>query len=491
MSMDVTRRSLLTGGLGLGALAGLSGCNLVGSAPQPSTGNSGSGGVGGSITVAIVPDPAGASAFYKEQFDKFSATSGVKVTVIENPSDQQLNAVELAFQQGNGPDVYRAQGPAAVRRFAARDWVADLTERAAADKINDQLGAANMDPKVSGLHFNGKLLSLPLVSGVWSATALLVWNKKLFAAAGLDRAPTTYGEFEEYARKITAAGKGQFYGFAPNGATAGDARLLQTGGGPNSIHRMGLNLLTGRSGGADPSQVAAVELFQRLQNDKVLEPGWEAWNATRVSQEFAKGKLGMMIIANWLVQETLNLMPDLEMQIAPLPVPDSGRKGYLGIGASFSPIWSMSTQTKNPEASWALMKFLVSDDFQRAYFEKFRSFTAVEKAVSSAKLAPHETQMMDVHKATLKRSPDPSLGSPGQQALMTAITGNAKLKLGDVVTRAITRNEDYAAKAKEFDTAMDTFIDTAISDLAAKGTKVSRADLTYANWDPMADWQPS
>jgi|GEM_PF-2916869 len=494
MSMEIKRRSLLTGGLGLGALAGLSGCNLVGSAPQPTTGGAGSGasGLGGSITVAIVPDPAGASAFYKEQFDKFSAQTGVKVTVIENPADQQLNAVELSFQQGNAPDVYRAQGTAAVQRFAARNWAADLTDLAAADGINDQLGAANMNPKNSGLHFDGKLLSLPLVSGVWSATHVMAWNKELFDKAGLDKAPTTFGEFEDYARQITAAGKGAFYGLAPNGSTAGDSRLLQPSGGPNSITRVaGINLITGKAGGADPSMVEPIEMYRRLQADKIFEPGWESWDATRVSQEFAKGKIAMMLIANWLVQETLNLVPDLPMEIAPSPVPDSGRKGFTGIGPSFSPIWSMSSESKNPDAAWALMKFLVSDEFQQAYFEKFRSFTAVEKAWTSATLSTQESQMLEVHRTTLKRSPDPSLGTAAQQALIVAISGNADLKLGDVGTAAITRNQPYEAMAKEFDSKLDAFIDKAVKDLNAKGTKVSRDDLTYPDWDPMQDWQPS
>ena len=48
----------------------------------------------------------------------------------------------------------------------------------------------------------GKLLSMPFNS----STPVVFWNKKAFAAAGLDRAPKTWEEMGEFSKKIMAAG---------------------------------------------------------------------------------------------------------------------------------------------------------------------------------------------------------------------------------------------------------------------------------------------
>ncbi len=49
---------------------------------------------------------------------------------------------------------------------------------------------------------DGKLLSLPFNS----STPVVFWNKKAFAAAGLDRAPKTWEEMGEYSQKIISSG---------------------------------------------------------------------------------------------------------------------------------------------------------------------------------------------------------------------------------------------------------------------------------------------
>ena len=49
---------------------------------------------------------------------------------------------------------------------------------------------------------DGKLLSMPFNS----STPVVFWNKKAFAAAGLDRAPKTWEEMGEFSKKIIASG---------------------------------------------------------------------------------------------------------------------------------------------------------------------------------------------------------------------------------------------------------------------------------------------
>ncbi|MGD7706315.1 ABC transporter substrate-binding protein [Propionibacteriaceae bacterium Y2011] len=481
------RRTVLGAGLGAGAAAALGGCNLVGSGGgETGTGSGGS----GSVTIGLVPDPAGASEFYAEQIEGFSQESGISVKIIEYPSDQIRNALELAFPSGDAPDVVRAQGSTVLEAFSSRDWLADLTDRAEADGIIDRLGGAEaMDPQTSGLHVDGKLMSLPLVSRKW-ANGPLIWNRALFAKAGLDAPPTTWTEFEQFARELTKAGAGDFFGFSPGSETAYETKLLQAQGGPNSIQRYALDLIEGKAAEADPSSVEPVEMFRRMQADKVFQPGWESWSGNRIAQEFAKEKLAMGIVGNWLVNESLSLNPELDLGVADIPVPDTGRKGYFA-KVPFQPIWSMSATAKDPDASWELMKFLVSDGFQRGYFEKFRSFTAVDSAWESGNLTEAEQQLSDVLTNGQKASPDLRLGGEAQLAIITALTAEQAINDADGSPQAITRNQPFQPMAEQRDAMREEALEKIFADLKADGIDASREDLTFPDWDPMTDWTPA
>src|SRR5262249_15532480 len=149
------RRSLLRivgAGATATAVGGLaSACSLVGSSSDTTS--------AGQVTikVALVPDPAGASQFYREQFDNFEKQNpGIKVQVIENPTDQQITAVGLAFQQGDGPDVFRAQDAVGFGTLFDKGWVASLDKYVTKDFIA-RFPAGTLDPATSGLHRNGQL----------------------------------------------------------------------------------------------------------------------------------------------------------------------------------------------------------------------------------------------------------------------------------------------------------------------------------------------
>lgn len=487
----VSRRSILRGagaGLAVAATAGVaSACNLVGS--PSSSGN----GEKVTLRVAIVPDPSGASEFYREQFNNFSKkNSGITVQIIENPTDQQLNAVELMFQQDNPPDVFRCQGPQALDRFFSRGWTAALDEYAG-NSLKSRFPEGALEAQTSGLHRDGKLHSLPLTSGQWSVGQFLVYNRAILADGGYSAPPQTIEEMDQMARALTAKGKGKYYGMAVQGQKASDIIRLQNGAGPSSIGDKGIDFRTGKAAVADKSLVDTVELYRKLQADKIFEPGWESWDGSRVFTEFAKEKVGFYVGAGWNVNEIKKLNPQLEYGVAPLPVPSAGRAGYIGQGSAFAPLWSMSAKSKNPEEAWKLMDFLVSEEFQAAYFKFFRTFTAVESSWREAKdLSDAEKGIITAFDETIRRAPDPATdGSAGAQKLMAALSAKPDLKYTDIALQSITRNEPFAPKAADLSSKLDTFLDGEIKKLSDAGTKVSRDDLTYADWDPLKDWKPS
>lgn len=488
----LTRRGLLRG-LGVGAALGAgaattASCTLFGSG----TGNTSSDGTV-TLTAAIVPDPSGASRFYAEQFARFTEQTGIDVKIIENPTDQQLNAIELMFQQGNPPDVFRCQGPQALDRISGRGWVAALDEYAEAVDLAARFPEGALHPRTSGLHRDGKLMSLPLVSGQWSSGGFLVHNRTLLAESGYDRPPETVGEYESYARTLTAKGGGKFYGAALSGAKPADINALQAQAGPASIGSLGIDYRTGEVAFDDPSLVDTVELIRKLQADKVYQPGWESWDGSRVFTEFAKGKIAFYIGGGWNVNEIAKLAPDLDFGVSPVPIPDAGRKGYYAQSSAFAPLWSMSAESKHPEEAWKLMDFLVSEEFQRAYFTTFRTFTAMESAWREATdLTPQERGIIEAFDASIRRAPGPATdGRPGVQKLLQAKSAEPDLAHSDSSLQSITRDEDFAPKAEALNRALEEFLDSEISKLRADGVEVSRDDLVYPDYDPLQDWAPA
>nr|WP_273379064.1 extracellular solute-binding protein [Actinopolymorpha pittospori] len=444
------------------------------------------------MKVAIVPDPSGASEFYRQQFNAFTTKTGIAVDVLENPTDQQLNAVELMFQQNNPPDVFRCQGPEALDRFWSRGWTAALDEQATSSGIASRFPDNALAPRTSGLHRDGKLMSLPLVSGQWSSGGFLVYNKALLAASGYSQPPATREEYESYARKITAKGAGKYYGAALSGARPADINALQAQAGPGSIGS-GIDLRTGKVAFSDPSLVEQVELIRRMQAARIYQPGWESWDGSRVFTEFAKEKSAFYIGGGWNVNEIKKLNPSLDFGVTTVPVPGSGRGGYYGQGSAFAPLWSMSAKTKHPDEAWKLMDFLVSQEFQQAYFDTFRTFTAVESVWRDAKdLTEPEKGIITAFDESIRRAPSPATdGTPGVQKLMAARSGKPELSHGDNSLLSITRNQPFAPLAKDLDSKLDAFLEEEIGKLTAAGTKVSREDLTYPDWDPLQNWTPS
>ncbi|TWD79308.1 ABC-type glycerol-3-phosphate transport system substrate-binding protein [Kribbella amoyensis] len=476
-------RPALTVLAGTVALA-LSGCNLVGGSPDTAdTGKV-------TVTVALVPDPPGASEFYRQQFDEFEkANPGIAVKVLENPTDQQLNAVELMFQQNNAPDVFRAQDDG-MDRMAARGWVAPLDEFVTPDFLK-RFPEGSMDPATSGLHRDGKLMSLPLVWGPWSTLRVFLYNEDLLKQSGFDGPPKTWGDLERIATKVTADGKGKYFGYAPTSAKAPSVEMLAGTAVPYSVPATGVDFRTGKPALSSPGLVEAVELHRRLQAAKVLMPGWESWDGSRAFKEFAAGRLAMYPTAPWHVAEVRKLAPELKLGVAGLPVPDAGRGAYLPLSKSFSPLWSMSAKSAHKAEGWKVMDFLASEGFHQAYYQKFGTLTALEGAwKSEAEKNPDQAALLKVAEETMRRAPNPSLASAGGRAMTEALAAEPDLKYTDAAVSSIIKNQPFAPAAAQLDKKLGSYLGQAATELKGKGQEGSAKDLTFAGWDPLKDYTP-
>ncbi|GJM67958.1 hypothetical protein HMSSN036_01740 [Paenibacillus macerans] len=147
--------------------------------------------------------------YIKELINKFNETNGdniqVELTVM---SENYTQSVDIAFSSNQAPDVLRLKS-ANTSEFVKKGYLAPLDDYLT-DDMKTEFGSLLID---NVNRFDGKVYSLANTG----LTMRLVYNKDLFAKAGIEKPPGSLQEMVDDAKKITEVGKSEgIYGFALN-----------------------------------------------------------------------------------------------------------------------------------------------------------------------------------------------------------------------------------------------------------------------------------
>lgn len=139
------------------------------------------------------------AAFLKKSIETFNSTNEYGITVEEVAQgylDDVQAAIEVAVAAGNAP-LLADLSCNGIPLFASEGILADMTPYVERDGFD-------MDNVVKELtdyvYYDGQIVAMPYTRG----TAILYYNKDLYEAAGLDHAPESLEELNEYAAKIYA-----------------------------------------------------------------------------------------------------------------------------------------------------------------------------------------------------------------------------------------------------------------------------------------------
>jgi len=235
-----------------------------------------------------------------------------------------------------------------IRHFADRGFLLDLTpfvEKEGGAKYLAQFDQAALEM----CKYKGKLYCLPDDLN----PLVLMYNTVLFKEAGLDptKPPATWGEFLDYAKKLTKADRwgvgiigarqeGIFMRFNPWLWGNGGDYLTPDGS---------------RSALDTPEALEGFKFYVELfTTHKVVPPGVIEQGAQEVRTQLAHGKVAMIITlpaAPGIVQAINPKINVREiMELAPVPV---GKKKVTSAWFSMRVI---SAFTKNPDAAWKVYK---------------------------------------------------------------------------------------------------------------------------------------
>ena len=147
------------------------------------------------------------AAFLKKQIEEFNSTNEYGITVEEVAQgylDDVQAAVTTAIAAGNAP-VLADLSCNGIPLFASEGVLADMKPYIERDNFD----MANIVKELTDyVYYEDQVVAMPYTRG----TAILYYNKELYEAAGLDHAPSSLEELNEYAQKIYTNSNGEIKG---------------------------------------------------------------------------------------------------------------------------------------------------------------------------------------------------------------------------------------------------------------------------------------
>ncbi|MCF6095351.1 extracellular solute-binding protein [Microaerobacter geothermalis] len=297
-----------------------------------------------------------------KEYEKENLNVKVNVQTVGGGADYGA-ALKAQFASGNEPDIFNNGG------FAeAQTWLDKLED------LSDQPWVKNVYPSAKvPMTIDGKLYGQPLNLEGYG----FIYNKDLFAKAGITKLPKTLDELERAAKQLDAAG------ITPFSVGYGEWWVL-------GIHLLNIPF----AHQPDPD-----EFIQGLNNGTAKIPGNEKFEQfmdlfdltikygnknplttdynTQVTQ-FASGQTAMMQQGNWTTNMILEINPNINMGFLPIPINnDAEAMDKLPVGVPNN--WVVNKNSPNKDEAKKFLNWMVTSDVGKKYIvEKFKFIPAFD-----------------------------------------------------------------------------------------------------------------
>jgi multiple sugar transport system substrate-binding protein len=265
-----------------------------------------------------------------------AANPGIHVVVTQLKKEGATDTLALAALSGRPPDLVELT-PEQTARFIAGGLLSDWSA-----------GVADLKPTVRGWELcslGDAIYGLPWLL----ETRVLVWNRALFARAGLDtaRAPGTWDEVRVAATRIQKLGGGVHgYGLpaAPRERFSSFMPFAWGNGGELWSARL------------DSCRIDSPENAEALAFLLSLVPVSLVADGDSIAREFVRGRLGFWIVDGGFAVETRRHVPGFPLGVAlvPRPAADRGTAATTGTGT----VLASFTRSRRKEDALRLARYL-------------------------------------------------------------------------------------------------------------------------------------
>lgn len=310
------------------------------------------------------------------------ANPGVEVELLSQPYASVQTQMTSGAAAGNLPDVVGLDGA----------WVNALYKQGALADLSSLMAESGFDSATlrDSVDYDGSTYMVPFVNFAYP----LFTNDAILEEAGVEQPPTTWTEFVDAAKKISAI-EGVSPTVMPLGTTdsSGARDILSwawvTGG---SMVKDGQPALVD-----NPEVTGAVDLWRGLIDEGLVLPGYATMQEGDKLSNFANGRVGMMVNGLTIVSTLLNDAPDLEFTVSAQPVED----GFTGTPGMLYASWGVgvSEGSPNKEAAWKLVQYLLDPEVNASMSLMANGFPGVVGATPefSDDTDPHVLAAWDIY----------------------------------------------------------------------------------------------
>lgn len=182
-------------------------------------------------------------------------------------------------------------------------------------------------------------------------TYLLIYNKRLLEEAGYTEPPATWAELEEMAAAISQTDD--------SGAVTQVGYAVWPGWDSGIVHPWSSLLFS--NGGQYLAEDMSATAFNSPQGQETLQLYADLLASGGIDMsvptaEFANGRVGMVIMANWwrsTLQNSEAVDYETEVGVAPVPVGPSGEDSST---LSYNWLWSVTSSAQNPDLAWDFIR---------------------------------------------------------------------------------------------------------------------------------------
>ena len=277
------------------------------------------------------------------------------ITIEETPVTDN-SKILTAISGGNPPDIIDLGGTGVIGQWASKGALTDLTPYIKKDKtfkksnfIQSGWDSVTMDGKVYGIPF-------------MNFDAALLYNKKLFAEAGITNPPTTLEELTEDAYKLTkidSNGKITQAGFIPDFPGSNLKTFGWLFGGQWFDSK-------GNATGNNPQIQDAIkwekQFYDKYGAQKIANFVKSSGAYLTAQDPFQSGKIAMVLDGPWVISYIEENNPDMAKNIGvvPLPAPanNSSTTGttYVDTNPQIIPAGA-----KHPDEAWKFISWVTTN----------------------------------------------------------------------------------------------------------------------------------
>lgn len=278
----------------------------------------------------------------------------VKINLEMPSSDTAQQLLQARLSSDDAPDVYTLHAIADIPDYYEAGYLADLSDAEFTETVYDSV--------LESVTYDGKIVALPLESLAWG----YLYNKDIFAQYDLTP-PQTLSEMETVVNTLNANDQTPFLLAFQESWIPQLMMALSLGGMINSEEPNFIeNMNNGTGSYADIDEVfGIIDLIMENGTDKAFETGGAAGSA-----DFANGEAAMWVQGPWMSGSILDVNPDMNIGLAPLPVTNDPDTTMINLSTSTS--LGVSPTSENKDIAIKLVNFILDAEHSSDLFAELK-----------------------------------------------------------------------------------------------------------------------